>query len=438
MVNVLVVGHGAREHVIAETLNKNGATIYAFMKSKNPGITKISKEIFLGNLNDFDKLNNFISKIKIDFAFIGPEDPLANGIVDFLESKGIPSVGPHKSAAFLESSKVFTRNLMEKYNIEGNIKHKIFNSLENIEEFLDELEDLVAVKPDGLTGGKGVKVYGDHLQNRQEILEYCKKLISEGGKFIIEEKLVGEEFTLQSFVDGKNIVGMPLVQDHKRAFNDDKGPNTGGMGSYSCDDHLLPFVSKNDYDSAINIMKKTIDAIKKDTDIEFKGILYGQFMLTKNGPKLVEYNVRFGDPEAMNVLPLLKTNFVDICEKIISGQLNKIKVEFDEKSTVCKYLAPNGYPINAKPTEVVVDIDSINKIGGKLYFASVDLQGNTIKTTSSRSIAVLGIDKDISKAEQIAEKSISYIKGDLFHRSDIGTKQLIDKRIKHMKSILNS
>ncbi|MHA1270322.1 MAG: phosphoribosylamine--glycine ligase [Candidatus Helarchaeota archaeon] len=436
MIKVLIVGHGAREHVIAETLKRDGAIIYAFMKSKNPGITKIAVDIALGNLNDFNKLGDYIHGLKLDFAFIGPEGPLANGIVNFLEKKGIPSIGPHKAPAMLESSKVFTRNLLEEYKIEGNIRHKIFDSLGGISEFLDELNDFVAIKPDGLTGGKGVKVFGDHLNNRQEIIDYCKELISAGNKIIIEEKLVGEEYTLQSFVDGDTLIGMPLVQDHKRAYNDDQGPNTGGMGSYSCNDHLLPFVSKKDYDKSLSIMKKSIDAVKLETGYKFKGILYGQFILTKDGPKLIEFNVRFGDPEAMNVLPLLKSNLVEICEHIISNSLGKIKIEFDNKATVCKYLAPKGYPINANPTEVVVDLDEIKKLGGKLYFASVDLRGNKIKTTSSRSIAVLGIDNDISKAEKIAEKSISYIKGDLFHRSDIGTEKLINKRIENMKSVL--
>jgi len=408
------------------------------MKSKNPGITKISEDILLGDLNDFDKLEKFIKNIQLDFAFIGPEDPLANGIVDFLEKNNIPCIGPNKEAAQLESSKVFTRKLMDKYKIEGNPIHKTFSTMDGIIEFLDELNNSVAIKPDGLTGGKGVKVFGDHLLSRDDILNYCKELISKGSKIVIEEKLEGEEYTLQSFVDGTTIIGMPLVQDHKRAYNNDEGPNTGGMGSYSMADHLLPFISESVYEKSIDIMKKTIEALKKETGSIFKGILYGQFMLTKNGPKLVEYNVRFGDPEAMNVLPLLKNNFIEICDNIISQSLNKLKIEFENKSTVCKYLAPKGYPIDAKPTEVIVDIENITKLGGKLYFASVDLQGNKIITTKSRSIAVLGIDKDISRAEQIAEKSISYIKGDLFHRTDIGTKELINKRIAHMNSILKN
>lgn len=437
MVNVLIVGHGAREHVITETLASDGAIIYAFMKSKNPGITKKSKEILLGDLNDFDKLGNFIKRFKIDFGFIGPEDPLANGIVNFLEKEGIPCIGPRKETALLESSKIFTRDLLDKYDIEGNLIHQTFGSMEGIPEFLDQLDNLVAIKPDGLTGGKGVKVYGDHLSTRDDIIGYCKELITKGNKIIIEEKLIGEEFTLQSFVDGKNIIGMPLVQDHKRAYNDDEGPNTGGMGSYSFDTHILPFVSNEIYSEAIKIMENTIRSVKKETGIEFKGILYGQFMLTKNGPKLIEYNVRFGDPEAMNVLPLLKTNLIEICNAILTNSLNRIKIEFEKKATVCKYLAPKGYPIDAKPTVVSANLNEINKIGGKLYFASVDLKGDKIHTTSSRSIAVLGIDKEISKAEQIAEKSISHIKGNLFHRTDIGTEKLIDKRIQHMNSILS-
>ncbi|MHA1376761.1 MAG: phosphoribosylamine--glycine ligase [Candidatus Helarchaeota archaeon] len=432
---VLLVGHGAREHVIAESLKKSDIELFSFMGSKNPGIDALSEKIQIGNLNDFEKLNNFIQSINLDFAIIGPESPLGDGISDKLAKVGIPSVGPRKEPAKLEISKAFCRKLTTKYKIPGTPKYIISSDLKEIKSFLDEVGE-VAVKPDGLTGGKGVKISGEHLMNTEEILEYSKELINTTGKVIIEEKLEGEEFTLQAFVDGTHVIGTPLVQDHKRLLNDDRGPNTGGMGSYSCSDHKLPFVDNKTIEQSLEIMKKTIKCVKTETNFEYKGILYGQFMLTRDGPKLVEYNVRFGDPEAMNVLPILKNNFLEICERIIDGKLNRLKIEFKNKATVVKYLAPNGYPIDAKPTEVIVDQKAVEREGAKLYYASVHKDNGKIITTKSRSIGVLGIANKLENAEQIAENSIKYIKGDLYHRSDVGTLQILNKRINNMKKIL--
>ncbi|MHC1591027.1 MAG: phosphoribosylamine--glycine ligase, partial [Candidatus Helarchaeales archaeon] len=321
--------------------------------------------------------------------------------------------------------------------IPGNAKFRIFNSLDGLREFAEELGELAA-KPDGLTGGKGVKVTGEHLSNVDEVVAYAREVLEKNASIILEEKLDGEEYTLQAFVDGRHVIGTPLVQDHKRLDVDDTGPNTGGMGSYSCSDHLLPFVSKDVVDRSIQIMTKAVEALKKETGTEYKGVLYGQFMLTKKGPMLIEFNARYGDPEAMNVLPLLKTNFIDVCEAMIKGTLNNLKIEFEPLATVVKYLVPAGYPVNARPTEVQIDQEQIDRVGGKVYHASVHEENGKIHTTKSRAIAVLGIGKDLETAEQIAEKSISFIKGDLFHRPDVGTKKLLQKRINHMNKILNS
>ncbi|NHI91182.1 MAG: phosphoribosylamine--glycine ligase [Candidatus Lokiarchaeota archaeon] len=435
MVNVLLIGHGAREHAIGEALTKSGAILYSFMGSKNPGINKLSKEIKISKLNDFKNLKEFISNKNIEFCIVGPESPLGDGIVDFLEEIGIKCCSPKKIAAQIEISKNFCRNLMAKYKIPGNPKLLITSSIDDVILFVKENPE-VAIKPDGLTGGKGVKVTGDHLKTEKETINYAKELIETTGSVLIEEKLVGEEYTLQAFVDGKHVIPTPLVQDNKRAYNNDEGPNTGGMGSYSLETHVFPFVSKNSMEESLSIMEKTVACIKKETGVEYKGPLYGQFMMTKNGPKVIEYNARFGDPEAMNVLPLLKSNFIDICKAIIDGNLNKIQVIFENKATVCKYLAPDGYPENPKPTTVEINKSEINKIGAKLYYASVYEENNQIKTTTSRSIAVLGIAENTTKAEEIAEKSMQYIKGNLFHRTDIGTDNLLKKRFDKMKILL--
>ena len=433
---ILLIGNGAREHVIAETLKKNKSTIlYSYIKSKNPGIISLSNGFENGNYNDLEKIKNYAEKIKPDFAFIGPEDPLGHGVVDSLKKLNIPSVGPTKNLARLETSKAFTRNLLRKYKIEGNPRFEIFdkNNIGNARNFIDLLESCV-VKPDGLTGGKGVKVQGAHFKTKKEALDYCNEILQIHQYVIVEEKLEGEEFSLQCLTDGKTVVAMPPVQDHKRAFVDDKGPNTGGMGSYSCENHLLPFLAKKDVEIGLKITQKVADAIYKETKEFYKGVMYAGFIITKNGIKLLEYNARFGDPEAMNVLPLMENDFVEVCSAIISQQLHKIKIKFQSKATVCKYLVPNGYPDNPiKNEKIIVGKTPPN---AKLYYASVEQRENSLYTTGSRAIACLGVADNLEKAEKIAEQATHSIKGKLFHREDIGTKKLIEKRIKHMKGIL--
>jgi hypothetical protein len=214
--------------------------------------------------------------------------------------------------------------------------------------------------------------------------------------------------------------------------------NTGGMGSYSMEDHILPFISKNDVNNALNDMKKVITAVKSETGTEYKGFLYGQFMKTANGLKIIEFNVRFGDPEAMNVLPLLKNNFVDICWAILNGNL-KTTLEFEKKATVCKYLVPEGYPVSPKKDEsLTVNKSKLDKLGAKFYYASVYRRDHNIYTTGSRAIGVLGIANNLAEAERIAEEGISCVEGKLFHRKDVGTLKLLQKRIDHMNSILKS
>jgi phosphoribosylamine--glycine ligase len=440
MVNALVVGHGAREHVIGEALVNGGAELFAFMSFKNAGLDRLSKNrIKIESETDFKAIIEFCKAKHIDFVVIGPETPLCVGIVDALESNGFPCVGPKIEPAQIEGSKIFMRNLLEKYKIRSNVKGKSFSSMMGVEEYIDELgEENLVVKPDGLTGGKGVKVYGDHLSSKEDMMNYCQKLINERRSFILEEKMEGEEFTLQTFVDGENVKGSPLVQDHKRAYEGDEGPNTGGMGSYSMANHLLPFISKEVVEDALEDMKNVVAAIKAETGMKYKGFLYGQFMRTAKGIRLIEFNARLGDPEAMNILPILKTNFVDICWAVINGDLDKVDIEFEKKATVCKYLAPEGYPVSPKSDQkVFIDREKLEKIGTKYYYASVYKEGGEIFTTTSRAMGVLGIANSLEEAERIAENGVGCIKGNLFHRKDVGTLELLQKRIDHMNSILN-
>ena len=435
---ILLIGNGAREHVIAETLRKNEQTIlYSYLKSKNPGIISLSKGFEIGNYNDLERVKSYVQKIKPDFVFIGPEGPLRNGVVDLFNSMSIDAIGPTKNLARLETSKSFTRNLLRKYKIDGNPKFEIFDksNIEDSKKFIDSLE-MCVIKPDGLTGGKGVKVQGDHFTTRKEALDYCNEILEAHPVVIVEEKLEGEEFSLQCLTDGKTVVPTPPVQDHKRAYADDKGPNTGGMGSYSCEDHSLPFLTKKDIKKGLEITKKVADALCKETGDFFRGVMYAGLIVTKNGLKLVEYNARFGDPEAMNVLPLMEVDFSDVCKAIISQQLHKIKIKFQNKATVCKYVVPSGYPDNPARNEKI-EIGEIPR-SAKLYYASVDQKQDGLYLTASRGIACLGIAYNIKEAEKIAEDATKSIKGNVFHRKDIGTKKLIEKRIRHMKDIFGN
>ena len=435
---ILLIGSGAREHCIAETLKRNKkAELYSYVKSKNPGIIGLSKSFELGSYNDLEKIRDYANKIKPDFAFIGPEEPLNNGVVDLLKEINIESVGPTKSLARLETSKSFARNLLRKYKIEGNPKFEIFNknNINDAKVFIDSLNQCV-IKPDGLTGGKGVKVQSDHFQTKKEALDYCKEVLQTHPSVIVEEKLEGEEFSLQCLTDGKTVVATPPAQDHKRAFNGDKGPNTGGMGSYSCENHLLPFLTKNDVEEALKITQKAAEAIYKETGEFYKGVMYGGFIVTKNGIKLLEYNARFGDPEAMNVLPLMETDFVEVCNAVINQNLDKIKIRFQSKATVCKYIVPKGYPDNPAKNEKI-EIWAIPK-DARLYYASVEQKEEGLYTTSSRAVACLGIADNLDAAEKIAEEATKSVKGKLFHRDDIGTKKLIEKRVSHMKDVLGN
>ena len=436
-----MVGNGAREHAIASALFKSPKKpeLYAFMSARNPGIAGISKDIKIANINNGKDVAEYSVRNKIDLAVIGPEAPLEAGVVDELESAGIRTVGPRKIAAQLETDKSFCRNLLKKYNVSGNAKFGIFSDYKDAVDFIDSSDEDVVIKPAGLTGGKGVKIMGEHLKDREDAKKYVKEILEQKigkiQKVVIEEKLVGEEFTLQAFVDGSHVIGAPMVQDHKRAYDGDCGPNTGGMGSYSDKGYILPFLTQKDYDIGIGIMEDSIKALKKETGIAYKGFLYGQFMTTKKGPVLIEFNSRLGDPEAMNILSILESDFVEICGNIAEGKL-KNKAKFKEKATVCKYLVPSGYPENPKTNvEVTVNEKEIERLGGVVYYASVREENGKILTSSSRAICITGIADSIADAERVAENSMKYVKGDLFHRRDIGTKELIQKRIEHMREV---
>jgi len=437
---VLLVGNGAREHAIAEAIKKSNADLYAYMSKKNPGIASLCKEYEVGDICDPDIVSIWAKSKGVELAIIGPEAPLEAGVVDALEGEGIQVASPCKSAARLETDKSFTRNLMKKYKIPGTPIFKIVESPEEVDELIDSLSMEVAVKPAGLTGGKGVKIQGEHLKTKEDVKNYAKEILSKGvgtiNKVVIEEKLIGEEFTLQAFVSPDEILGMPMVQDHKRAYDGDVGPNTGGMGSYTGVGYLLPFLTQDDYMFGLKVMKETVKALKKETGDSYKGPLYGQFIVTQDGPKVIEFNARFGDPEAMNVLSLFEGDFVAVMKAMVNGGLEGAPARFLNKATVCKYLVPAGYPDNPqKGAEIKVDEDEIKRAGARVHYAAVSEENGRILTSGSRAVAVTGVADTIAEAERIAERATRFVKGQLQHRRDIGTEDLIKKRVDHMAQI---
>jgi phosphoribosylamine---glycine ligase len=439
MANILLIGNGAREHALAEALVRSvqNPRLFAYMKANNPGIANLSHGVRLGGYDDMAAILDFARANETAFAVVGPEDPLHAGVVDALAAAGIPAVGPTKFLARLETSKSFTRKLAEKYGIPGNIPFRVFTSEADIPEFMAALGEVV-VKPDGLTGGKGVMVQGDHFFEPEEGLEICRQILKEHDRVIVEEKLTGEEFSLQCLCDGKHVIPTPPVQDHKRRFVDDKGPNTGGMGSYSCADHSLPFLRPADVAAGLDITRQFAAAIYRETGMYYKGIMYGGFMITRSGIRLLEYNARFGDPEAMNILPLLRTDFVDVCEAIMNGTLDRLSVTFEKKATVCKYIVPKGYGLpkdhpDAQSTAAGIEVGDTGQ--ARLYYSSVDKKDGGLYMTTSRAIGVVGVADNLHDAEVMAENAAAAIRGPVAHRPDIGTAALIAKRVRHMEEL---
>ena len=425
---VMVVGGGGREHAIARALSLSEEVILlSAMAKRNPGIASLSSDVLIEKETNIPSVLKFAVSRGADYAVIGPEAPLEAGIVDRLEEKGIPCIGPSRKAALLETDKAFCREMMQRHGIAGCPRYRTFSSPDDAIRFIRDYEGDLAIKPIGLTGGKGVRIMGEHL-DREGAVSYIKSL---GGNVVLEERLIGEEFTLQAFVDGKHIVPMPLVQDHKRAFEGDQGPNTGGMGAYTMPDHSLPFVTDAERGQAFDIMKDVV-RVMEDAGTPYRGVLYGQFMNTARGPMVIEFNARFGDPEAMNVLSLLESDFSRIITRIVSGSLSKHDVTFMRKATVCKYLVPEGYPDAPRTGE---PITFSSDPGAVLYYANIEERNGTFYTQASRTLAFVGVGDTLEAAEAVAEKAAKSVKGWVRHRSDIGTAALLEKRMSHMKEL---
>lgn len=438
---VLVICKSGRLDALTTSLYESASAksidLYVLSEVSNLSLRNKAKAVFTGRTDDRDLVTRIALEIGADLVVIGPEEPLAAAVVDALSAIGIRCFGPTQSLARIESSKAFARRLVDKIMPSLNPRYGVFNSLEGIRNFMEELGDFV-VKPDGLTGGKGVKVLGEHLTNIAEAVDYCREILGrEGQSVLLEERLDGEEFSYQSLTDGITTVGTIPIQDHKRAFNNDEGPNTGGMGSYSCADHLLPFLDREAVDHADRANRRVVDALRREFG-PYKGVLYGGFIQTKSGLKLIEYNSRFGDPEVMNVLAILKGDFLALCDAIVGQTLANHNVEFARKATVCKYVVPNGYPTDAiKNAEIVIPAWVNDVEGLRVYWGAVNTDASGRSTLyGSRALAFVGVADTLAEAEKIAELGASSIAGPVFHRTDIGTAALVQKRVLHMRELL--
>ncbi|CCQ36980.1 phosphoribosylamine--glycine ligase [Natronomonas moolapensis 8.8.11] len=424
---VLLVGGGGREHAIARAVaGSEAAELYACASNRNPGIASLAEGYAEIGETDGDSIVEYAESVGATLAAIGPESALNAGIADALDEAGIYAFGPRRAEARIETDKAFQREFMAEESIPGCPDFATFEAAEAAAEYIREHDGDLAIKPRGLTGGKGVRVIGDQI-TAEEGVEYV--LESDYESFVLEERLVGEEFTIQAFVaDGEYRVS-PAVQDHKRAYEGDEGPNTGGMGSYSDATPELPFMTASEYDAAVDVIDAVVEAMP-----EYKGILYGQFMLTTEGPKVVEFNARFGDPEAMNTLPVLETDFVELLVAAREGE-SLPALSFAERATVCKYAVPDGYPTDPEAgAKVAIDADSAGD--ASLFYASVDAREDGIYTTTSRSFAVVGLADSIPAAEAVVKDAFERTGTEgLRVRHDIGKPELIKKRIDHMDEL---
>ena len=454
-VGILVVSYGARAVSMIDAFSRSENYYVDFFivdKQRNPfNARKAKKHAIIPDLNarkicDFAKKN----KEKIDFGIVGPEGPIIDGIRDLIEKEtGIPMICPAKKYA-IEGSKVAQRRLLQDCCPEANPRFKVFDPKDysreeakrEAEAWLDELNNQVAVKPDKPATGKGVGVWGDHFNTREELFKHFFSIF-EHTPVIIEEKVEGEEFSLQFFSDGKHLIPTPAVRDYKRAFDEDKGPNTGGMGSYKDTGNLLPFMDWKDWNEGMNIGDKLFQKLKgKGRNVGLWGVpMYMAYTISKDGVKVFEINSRPGMPEIQNLLPILKDDFVEVCFKIIEGNLTKL--EFEHKATVVTYKVPPTY--GGKEKEFTgdkrVDLSEAYKLKKKygdsirVYPCSMELRGKETFALKSRTVCVVGIGNSIQEARRISLEGIEAIKGPLWYRKDIASKEHIKKSVEHVKKL---
>lgn len=416
---VLVVGGGGREHAICTSLKKSKRADEIFCAPGNAGIAGIAKCVPIKAM-EFEKIASFCLDEKIDLVIVGPDDPLVGGLVDVLKEKGIRAFGPDKKAAILEGSKAFSKDLMKKYGI-PTAAYETFDKAEDALKYLETAKFPIVLKADGLALGKGVLICNTKEEAFDGVKEIMtdKKFGSAGNKLVIEEFMQGREVSVLSFVDGKTIKTMASAQDHKRAKDHDEGLNTGGMGNFS----PSPFYTEEvDEFCKKNIYQKTVDAMRAEGR-EFKGVIFFGLMLTKDGPKVLEFNARFGDPEAQVVLTRMESDLVDVCEACIDGNLSDIDLKFMDDAAVCVILASDGYPLSY---EKGFEITGLNKFNGKpdyfCFHAGTKFDDNgKIVTDGGRVLGVTALGSTLKEARAKAYEATGWVSfSNKYMRTDIG------------------
>ena len=414
---VLVVGNGGREHAIIQSIKKSKKIDQIFAIAGNGGIAADAITVDM-NVKDVEKIAAWAVDNAIDFAIVAPDDPLVLGAVDLLEEKGIPCFGPKKDAAIIEGSKIFSKNLMKKYGI-PTAAYETFSDLESAIKYLETQDMPIVIKADGLALGKGV-IIAETLDDAKQAVKSMmedKVFGASGANVVIEEFLTGPEVSVLSFTDGKTLVPMVSSMDHKRALDDDKGLNTGGMGTVAPNPYYTDSVAKECMEK---IFLPTMDAMNKEGRT-FKGCLYFGLMLTPKGPKVIEYNCRFGDPETQVVLPLLKSDLFEIMQAVAEERLASVKVEFKKKSACCVIMASNGYPEKYdKGYEIVYRTNRKN-----IFVAGAKLVDGKLLTNGGRVLGVTAVAGVLKKAINKAYKKVSKISfANAFYRKDIGKRAL--------------
>ena len=414
--DILVIGSGGREHAICRSLRKSPRVGKLYCVPGNGGISEIAECVDIAAA-DTDGIVAFAKEKPVDFVVVAPDDPLANGMVDALEAAGIRAFGPRKNAAKLESSKVYAKGIMMKYGI-PTADYKVFTEIEEARAYIHEHGAPLVVKADGLALGKGVVVAPD-IETALEAVDMMmrdKKFGDSGKRVIIEERLTGREVTVLVFTDGSTIRQMPTAQDHKRVFTGDLGPNTGGMGALC----PSPYYTDDVADICMKtIIRPTIDAMISEGH-PFKGVLYFGLMLTPSGPQVIEYNARFGDPEAQPILSMLKTDLLDIFEAVADERLHTIDIEWMEGCACCVVMASGGYPMRYKTGYKITGLDSLPDDIMVFHAGTSRVNGDYI-TNGGRVLGVTAVSDTLKGASARAYKGVALINFENSHyRSDIG------------------
>ncbi|MCC1485983.1 phosphoribosylamine--glycine ligase [Bacillus tropicus] len=411
--NVLVIGRGGREHALAWKFAQSEKVEKVYVAPGNEGMRDVATPVDIDE-NDFDALVLFAKENHVELTFVGPEIPLMNGIVDRFKEEGLRVFGPNKAAAVIEGSKAFTKELMKKYNI-PTAAYETFTDYEEAVQYIQKVGAPIVIKADGLAAGKGVTV----AMTLEEALQATKEMLQDvkfgeaSKKVVIEEFLDGQEFSLMAFVNGKTVYPMVIAQDHKRAFDGDKGPNTGGMGAYS----PVPQIPELAVEEAVKtVLHPTAKAMIQENR-SFTGILYAGLILTNDGPKVIEFNARFGDPETEVVLPRLENDLVDVCNAVLDE--SELTLQWSDEAVIGVVLASKGYPEAYKKGEIIKGLDALQDV--IVFHAGTAMKHGDFVTNGGRVLFVACKANSLQEAKDKVYKEIGKIESDgLFYRSDIG------------------